>query len=59
MGGEQSEVSAAGAAEGVGLLLGYRKHHFRGIVSWTLVALTADPWNLNQRGFPWGKISLS
>ena len=54
-GGEDSAVSAAGAAEGLGLLSGSRKHCSWGVVGWTLVALTAEPWTIKQEMFSLGE----
>lgn len=47
-------VSAAGAAEGLGLPAGSRKHCFWGVVGWTSVALTADLWTVKQEMFSLG-----
>lgn len=47
-------VSAAGAAEGLGLPAGSRKHCSWGVVGWTSVALTADLWTVKQQMFSLG-----
>ena len=54
-GGEDSAVSATGAAEGLGLLSGSRKHCSWGVVGWTLVALIAEPWTIKQEMFSLGE----
>ena len=47
------------SAAGVGLLSGYRKHCPWGVVGWTLVALTANPWTIKQDMFSLGEKSYS